>query len=239
MLPCSAYHCSHTLDSETRSRESLRHDFTLRAAAAWTHEPGADDAEATIGVLARRAWTRAVGVRPRLVGMLFEDPTVSAASAGVHKHHVTILRRMAHSDDDEDNDTTALDAAALLDLNSVTVSASELMEYIEKSQEGRNDPDSDPLMRQVAAAAEFAGKDFKKAGALYFRAVALAKVLTQCEGAPGWTIKGEDDSVFTNECVIVAAAAEPLTIVADEFGFDRETFLDRVLLLSAPDVPQQ
>jgi hypothetical protein len=53
------------------------------------------------------------------------------------------------------------------------------MEYVALSQEGREAAGSDAFMRQVAAAAEMSGENYAEAGALYFRARALAMVLTR------------------------------------------------------------
>jgi hypothetical protein len=127
----------------------------------------------------------------------------------------------------------------LRDINALAISALTLMEYVARSQEGRDDADSDPFMRQVATAADLSGKDHWKAGALYFRARALAKLVTQDKGAPGWTIRGENGCVFANECVFAVAAMEPLVVADGEFAFDRQRFLDRVLELSTPEVGQQ
>lgn len=135
---------------------------------------------------------------------------------------------------------TKTEARLLRDVNSTTLSASELMTFIEECQRQR-DADSNPFEIQMFTAARLAANNPIRACSLQFRAQAVSRLLVQGEGAPGWTIKsGTDDSIFAAHAVFAAAAVEPMVMGDDgEFAFDRKRFLARVLEMSEPEVTHQ
>jgi hypothetical protein len=69
----------------------------------------------------------------------------------------------------------------------------------------------------------------EKAQAIYFRMEALSHLLEK-EGAPGWTLpRTPDGAIPTQVAVLAAAAVEPRTRIDNEVGFERNSFLNRVL----------
>jgi hypothetical protein len=74
--------------------------------------------------------------------------------------------------------------------------------------------------------------DHLKASAVLFRMQALAHIINE-EGAPGWTFpKKPDGSVLTQEWVFAAAAVQPLIEIDNNFRFEQEAFLKKVLELA-------
>ena len=91
-------------------------------------------------------------------------------------------------------------------------------------------------MAGLHAAVQHANHDPMKALAIVARTHALARILTQ-EGARGWTLanRAADGGLFAQEAVFAAAAVHPVVQDEEGWAFDRESFLDHVLALAAPE----
>jgi hypothetical protein len=134
---------------------------------------------------------------------------------------------------------TAGEIALLKTVNAVGLRASELMEFVAECQRHRQDG-GDPFVRQSFIAVKMADNDSARASAFIFRANGLAAFVSEGEGAPGWTIKTDDDGVFASDCLFAAAVTEPMVIGPDgQLTFEREPFLRRVLELSEPEIRRQ
>lgn len=72
----------------------------------------------------------------------------------------------------------------------------------------------------------------EKACAIEFRMQALSRAFEHGR-IEGWTLPGDEDGgIPTHHAALAAAASEPLILVHGRPGFDRRSFLDRVLQLA-------
>lgn len=113
-------------------------------------------------------------------------------------------------------------------LNAVQVTKEELWDLVGEAEELSRDKNDEPGGGLYLILNRYKGNP-DKAQAIYFRMEALTRLLEN-EGAPGWTLpKTSEGAIPTQEAVFAAAALEPLTRVGNEIGFDRSSFLRRVL----------
>jgi hypothetical protein len=114
----------------------------------------------------------------------------------------------------------------LAEANTTPVTKDDLLRIVDEAESSF--PDARDLMAYAIAARSFI-RDPDKMEAVMLRLKALSRFVSN-EGAPGWTVSLPDGVVLTPEPVFAAAAAvQPLIEVSDDVGFDRETFLARVL----------
>jgi len=113
----------------------------------------------------------------------------------------------------------------LSEANTTPVTKDDLLRIVDEAESSF--PDARDLMAYAMAARGFI-RDPDKMEAVMLRLKALSRFVSD-EGAPGWTISLPDGVVLTPEPVFAAAADQPLIEVGDDVGFDRETFLARVL----------
>lgn len=74
----------------------------------------------------------------------------------------------------------------------------------------------------------------EKACAIEFRMQALSRAFEHGRIA-GWTLPGDEEGgIPTHHAALAAAASEPLILVDGRPGFDRRSFLERVLMLANP-----
>lgn len=122
------------------------------------------------------------------------------------------------------------DTNMLCRLNAVSVEQNELRKLVGEANKQRGN--FQPGGGLYLIARHYSGNP-EKAQALYFRMEALANLL-QTEGyLPGWTLPPTTDgAISTQLAVFVAATQEPLIRVGNDIGFDKTSFLDRILALA-------
>jgi hypothetical protein len=120
----------------------------------------------------------------------------------------------------------------LNELNSVAILPNELWEISDKVHKEREEiNDWEPINSMYVIARYYNFSSPLKIQAVYFRMIALVKIIKN--GLVGWTFpRQEDDGIPTNYYVFAAAAIEPLVPLGDDFCFEKNAFLDRVLTLA-------
>ena len=126
-------------------------------------------------------------------------------------------------------------------INAAAVSGEDLRGYIEACQAKRRTGayDYNGLM-QITTAADRANNDPMRTLALYYRARAVALMMTANQGLPGWWFSGSDPIGFAGDALFAAAAVEEMSRDAEgEFVFDRTKFLSRLFEFSDPALRAQ
>jgi hypothetical protein len=126
-------------------------------------------------------------------------------------------------------------------INNAPISSLELRDYFQTCRLMRLPGDGyHNFCMQIATAGEHANHEPIRTLALYYRARAMALLVTRNSGMPSWTFSSSDETRFANDTLFAAAAAERMSVDdAGEFVFDRVTFLKRVFELAQPGVSAQ
>jgi hypothetical protein len=129
--------------------------------------------------------------------------------------------------------STKRDVALLAQINAVPVTKADLLALVEDAaNHRREDPDADPFWSGMARIVARADGNSERAFALWQRMSALARFV-EVGGARGWTLpKSPDGGIWTKEEVFGAAAVHPMIQRGNEWIFDRDSFLERVLALA-------
>ncbi len=116
-------------------------------------------------------------------------------------------------------------------LNDIVVSPEEIFRVVEEGEEWRRDnPDSDGA--GIFLIAQHYKGEPEKAQAVYFRMLAVAKLLDS-EDLPGWVLPKQSDGAITaKEGVFRVAATHPLSFIGTDICFEQSTFLAKVLEVS-------
>jgi hypothetical protein len=126
-------------------------------------------------------------------------------------------------------------------INNAPISSAELRDYLETCGAMRLPDDGyHNFWMQIDTAGDQANHEPIRTLALYYRARAMALLVTTNDGVPSWTFSSSDETRFANDVLFAVAAAERMSIDdAGEFVFDRVTFLKRVFELAQPAVLSQ
>jgi hypothetical protein len=122
--------------------------------------------------------------------------------------------------------------AMVKDLNKAKISTKDFIRVIEECEKRSSGDDWEPGDGLYVIVFMFRKKP-RKAQAIHFRIDAMNDLLT-AGAIPGYFAlpKNGDGGIPIREAVLAAAATEPLIVVNDQIGFDRESFVRRCLQLT-------
>jgi len=121
-------------------------------------------------------------------------------------------------------------------LNSVRVKSDELERVLCESEKRHKQGEAGDENEGMLLTVTMFPRKPQKAQAVYFRLLALARLLEQ-EQPAGWSMPcRKDGAILTKRELISAAAVCPLVKVdADHVGFERESLLAKALELTEPE----
>ena len=113
-------------------------------------------------------------------------------------------------------------------LNSVIVTSQELSEVLDEADKLHDNGKAEDGDGIYLISSTFRGQP-DRAQAIYFRMVALSKIIGS-NSAPGWTMESnKEGAVLTKQELIEAAAIFPLSGVDGDIGFEKNGFLSKAL----------
>lgn len=125
------------------------------------------------------------------------------------------------------------DWTMLSKLNNTKVTQEELFDIFTEHAELHCKEDSIDTEDLMILIVSRHSRSTEKAKAIYFRLSALAQLIKTEGVLPGWTfLPKANGAVTVQSAVLSATALEPLARVGDDIGFDKNSFLDRVLILA-------
>lgn len=117
--------------------------------------------------------------------------------------------------------------------NQVPVTKEDIIEVVEELE--LVDPDDHGWEKGFVTVIRLQNGNREKVQARMFRMEALAHLLEN-EDTSGWTLWLPNGAVVTQEPILAAAAVEKLIENESDVGFDRESFLKKVLELADLDI---
>jgi hypothetical protein len=128
----------------------------------------------------------------------------------------------------------ARDIKTLDNLNSAQVTKKDIIRVLDAANKAHTEGHEADMLGPYTTTKLFR-KNPQKAQSIYFRMQALAEMLENNE-LPGWTLeKLKDGSIPAEDAVFAAVAEHHLTIIEDQFTFERKSFLERILVLAEPE----